>query len=281
MRWRRLLYCTLVATLGHGGCAEKPQPENLVARVGDTVLTESDLRAALPLGLSGRDPAQLAEARSHLVTRWVDRELLYQEARSRKLHEQARLRALIDAAEHSLLVAALIDAEFGSRETTLNEVDIQRYYDEHLADFQRPSGEIRVRHILLASQRDANARLQSLKRGEPFEQIVGKHSLDPDTRFRGGDLGFFSEETDPVLWAACESLALDKVSKPVRTEYGYHLFQVVERKDAGTVRLIAQVRNQIIEALTLQRQQAQLDSLLNRLRSTHEWTIAATSADTL
>jgi peptidyl-prolyl cis-trans isomerase C len=276
-----LLCGALVVVPWLSSCGGEAKPLDVVARVGNAVLTRDDLRAALPLGLATTDPQRAHDARRQLVEQWIQRELLYQEALDRDLDQQARLRDLIAAAERDLLAAALIDLEFGSRETQIDDSSIERYYTEHIADFQRAAGELRARHILLASQRDANARLQALQRGESFEALAGEHSLDPDTRFRGGDLGFFSEEMDPALWAACENLPLDKVSKPIHTVYGYHLFQVLEHEEPGTVRGLLQVRDQIIEALARQHQERQLDSLLTQLRRKHKWSIEAASVDSL
>lgn len=275
-----MMRCGVLAAVWLAGCAESPESADTVAQVGDAILTENDLRAALPMGAMAGGPERVADARQQLIHQWMDRELLYQEALVRDMDEQPRLKTLIEEAERDLLAAALIDAEFGGQETSVEDSEIRRYYEEHIADFQRPSSEIRARHILLASRRDANARLQALQHGESFESLADEYSLDADTRFRGGDLGFFSEEEEPELWAACEDLPVDKVSNPIRTEYGYHLFQVLDRQKAGTVRPISQVRGEIIEALVRQRQQGRLDSLLKSLRDRHDWKIMAVAADT-
>lgn len=275
----QLLLVMLLLVSGLGGCTRTPEPEDVVARVGNAVLSESDLRAALPVGRMPGGPGHAADARRQLIERWVDRELLYQEALARGMHRQPRLRTLIEEAERDLLAAALLDAEFGGQESDIEETDIQRYYQENRADFQRASSEIRARHILLASRRDANARLQALQRSASFEELATEFSLDPDTRFRGGDLGYFSQEEEPVLWAACENLPMNEVSQPIRTDYGYHLIEVLDRQEAGTLRELEQIRDRILEALVRQRQQEQLNRLLHRLREQHQWSMAPEPTD--
>ena len=154
-------------------------------------------------------------------------ELLYQEALDRGLHQQERLKTLLGQMERDLLVAALLDAEFQDRELAFSEAAIRRYYDEHQADFRRLHPEIRARHILLTSQREASARRQTLlQRGESFAEVARKYSHDAATRNKGGELGYFSEAENPVLWAACQDLPLKRISEPVPTEYGHHLIQV-------------------------------------------------------
>lgn len=200
-------------------------------------------------------------------------ELLYREALTRELDQQARLKMLLEQTRRDLLVAALLDAEFSREELAFSEDDIRRYYDTNQHQFQRPWSEAKARHILLASQRNANARRQALQRGESFADVAREHSLDVDTRYQGGDLGYFSELDEPTLWGATRDLPLNRVSKPIRTEYGYHLIQILERPEAGTVRDLEQVRTDIIEALVRERHKAKLDQLVEQLKNTADWAV--------
>ena len=203
-------------------------------------------------------------------------ELLYQAALARGLHQQERLKTLLAQMRRDLLVAALLDAEFQDRELAFSEAVIRRYHDEHQADFRRPHPEIKARHILLTSEREANARRQTLlQRGESFAEVARKYSHDASTRNKGGELGYFSAAENPVLWAACQDLPLKRISDPIYTEYGYHLIQILERCEAGTVRDLTQVRSQIVEALVIEHHQSQLDQLVAKLKNSTDWAIAA------
>ena len=203
-------------------------------------------------------------------------ELLYQEALTRGLHQQERLQTLLDQMRRDLLVAVLLDAEFQDRELAFSDAAIRRYYDAHQADFQRLHPEIKARHILLTSQREANTRRQTLlQQGESFTEMARKYSHDAATRKQGGELGYFSEAENPVLWAACQDLPLKRISEPVPTEYGYHLIQILERCEAGTVRDLTQVRSQIVEVLVREHHQSQLDQLVAKLKNSTDWAIAA------
>jgi len=268
----------LLPLLMIAACETAPAPRGVIARVGDAVLTEADLEARLPFGL---DRELVAAEREQLIENWVQQELLYQEALQRKLHQDARVQSLLDQARRDVLAAALLDQEFAGQEVATDERTIQEYYEQHAEEFQRARPEIRARHILLASRRDANAKWQLLQRGEPFAEVV-KHSLDEDTRFDSGDLGYFSEDQDPLLWAACKNLPLNRVSKPVRTEYGYHIIQVLDRQEAGTIRDLEQVRSHILEALVRQQYEERLAQLVARLKNAHDWAVTEPAlADTL
>lgn len=254
------------------GC-ESSSTRDIVARVGDAVLTESELTSQLAL----RPDADLTEGeRAQLIEDWVRQELIYQEAIARGLHQQTRLKTLLEQMRRDLLVAALLDAEFQDRELAFGEAAIRRYYDAHQADFRRLHPEIRARHILLTSQREANAQRQTLRqRGESFAEVARKYSHDDATRNQGGELGYFSQAENPVLWAVCQDLPLNRISEPIYTEYGYHLIQILEHCEAGTVRDLAQVRSQIVEALVREHHQSQLDQLVAKLKDSADWAIAA------
>ena len=265
------LFLSLVSLAFHA-CGKPQPPSDLLARVGDATFTEEDLKARLPLGV---DQELIDAQRTQLIENWVQEELLYQEALRRRLDQDARIHALLVQARRDLLTAALLDEEFADQEIHIDEASIQAYYQDHAGEFQRPLPEIHIRHILLASRRDANAKRQALQRGESFEDLARKYSLDPDSRLKGGDLGYFSEAQDPILWEACQSLPLHRISKPIRTEYGYHLIQVLDRQEAGTVRPLEQVRELVVEALVRQRHQEKVRELVDRLKAASDWLIVA------
>lgn len=97
-----------------------------------------------------------------------------------------------------------------------------------------------ARHILL--KQDANMTLeeatkqvnniyQQLRAGKDFSQMAKLYSLDAASAVKGGDLGWVTaEELVPAFAEAMNSLALNTVSKPVKTQFGWHLIEVLERK---------------------------------------------------
>ena len=251
-------------------CGAPPDQGTAVARVGDAVLTETELAAQLPADLEGKSGA--AE-KALFVENWIREELLYQEALDLELDQKAHLQHLLEQARRSLLVATLLDEAFDGQEAQISEAEIQEYYDQHQDEFLLLQPQVHARHILVATRRDANARLQALKRGEPFEKIAREYSLDPDTKFAGGDLGYFSEDDDPLLWETCQNLPLNRLSKPIRTEYGHHIIEVLDRQEAGTAPELEQVRSQIVETLVHQQYQQRLEKLIDRLKTSREWTV--------
>jgi len=261
----------LAALLAAGACGHPEDQGAIAARVGDAVLTMEALDSQLDEGL----PSDVAAVeRRRLVDAWIDEELFYQEALARNLEGSQRVRAALEASRRNLLIAHLLDAEFDGFEIEVSEAAIQEHYDGHRDDYLLTRPQVRVRHILVGTRRDANARRQALNRGALFEEVARAHSRDQDSKYDGGDLGYFTREDDPVLWEACENLELNSISKPVRTEYGFHIFQILDRQEAGTVRdLDEQVRAEIIEQLVRAEHQLRLAAFSRRLKENGAWEI--------
>jgi len=262
MRFGLALCFTLTA------CGASGPQEEVVAHVGDAHLEASALEALLPYGASEED-------RQRAITDWIGRELLYQEAIDRGLHESLRLQQQLERTRRNLLVAALLDDELGNEEVDVTETEIQRYYDGNAELFRREAPEVQARHILLSSQRQANARRNDLRRGADFADVARSHSEDVDTRDSGGELGVFSRADDAALWSACQDLELNTPSQPIRTEYGYHLIEVQARYEASSVRPLEQVRGQIVEKLVWQKHRQRMDQLVKTLKNREDWGINA------
>ena len=261
---------TLLAVLVIWGCASETRQAPIVARVGGVTLTVNDLKDLLPAHLIG---TEAEEDRRHFVEKWVEQQLLYQEALDRGTAENARVGQLLERARRDLLVAWFLDEEFDDEDVEVDDVEVQTYHDAHRGEFTRSRAEIRIEHILLGSRRDANALRQALVQGDDFADAAREHSLDRKTSDRGGYVGYFSADDDPDLWEACQSMALNKISKPVATEDGFHIIRVLERQESGTVKAIEQVRPQIVEALVRAEYRRRLEELIEQLKSRISWSI--------
>ncbi len=121
-------------------------------------------------------------------------------------------------------------------EVTTDEV--QKYFDEHKDELPQRPDEVQLAHIVIypvdpAKDRAALDKIEEARKrlmaGESFEKVAADVSDDP-SRSRGGELGWFeSGDLDPDFQAVVDTLALNTVSAPVHTRFGYHLIEVLER----------------------------------------------------
>ncbi len=128
---------------------------------------------------------------------------------------------------------ALRDAYFNSTiKPSVTEEEVKAAYDKE-ASKVKVSERVRARHILVQTEKEARDILARLNKGEKFEDIAKQVSLDGSKDY-GGDLGYFSaEEMVPEFSKAAFSLKIGETSEPVKTDYGWHVIKVEDRKQGG------------------------------------------------
>lgn len=113
------------------------------------------------------------------------------------------------------------------------------------ADLVPVHEEVWARHILVASEEEALTILQELKDGEDWNQLALKHSLDDSNKEKGGDLGWFTYDTMVEEFSASAfSLEPGEISDPVATDFGYHIIQLIGKREVQTSEADFQVEKQ-------------------------------------
>src|SRR5436305_3875721 len=91
--------------------------------------------------------------------------------------------------------------------------------------------EVRARHILVETEDEAKAVEDELKKGADFAELAKKKSKDPGAS-DGGDLGFFTkDQMVPEFSAVAFSLEPGKISDPVKSQFGWHVIKVEEKRN--------------------------------------------------
>lgn len=89
---------------------------------------------------------------------------------------------------------------------------------------------VHARHILVDTEEEANAIVKRLENGITFEYLAQKYSKCPSAA-NGGDLGFFKRgQMVKEFEQAAFNMKPGEISKPIKTEFGWHLIKVVETK---------------------------------------------------
>ncbi|MFO7153252.1 MAG: peptidylprolyl isomerase [Bacillota bacterium] len=114
----------------------------------------------------------------------------------------------------------------------ITEEEMKAYFDEHKDEFAQEQ-QVHARHILVDNENLAREIYEKLKKGEDFAELAKQYSTDTATKDNGGDLGFFGKgEMVEEFEKAAFSLKVGEISSPVKTEYGYHIIKVEEKKEA-------------------------------------------------
>ena len=86
--------------------------------------------------------------------------------------------------------------------------------------------------ILVKTKDEAFSVYKEIRRGLAFEDAAIRYSLSPESK-NGGDLGYFSRGMMPKIFdEVCFELNNDEISKPVDSDYGFHIFKLIDKEPA-------------------------------------------------
>jgi len=286
-----LLPILLLALLG--GCRQQDPVPPLV-QIGTREIHLAQFRAEAGQALDGTGDQSAAEQQllqRRLLAQLIDRELILSEAEQRGVRISAAeletaladLRGPYSSAEFQEVLSAsgqdpqqwlqqlklrLLTEKVAEQATLaaaeVSDDEVASYYRQHPEQFRRPA-QLRARQIMLPTREEAEQALRRLEQGEAFAALARELSHSPD-RENGGDLGFFSRnqlpsDFDEVLF----KLPVGRVSDPVASPYGVHLFLVEEKRPAGLASL-ADAREELAAQLHRERKERAFAEWLQELR---------------
>lgn len=148
----------------------------------------------------------------------------------------------------------------------ITEEGMRDYFDKHKEELSKPT-EVRARHILVDSEEKARAIKARLDAGEDFAEVAKKESTDSGSAQNGGDLGFFTKGRMVAGFEeAAFSLPVGAVSEPVKTNFGYHIIRVDERKE-GVAAEYDKVKDEVRSRMMRDALQTKFPEWLNSLKS--------------
>lgn len=249
--WRRVAVLPLV--LLAGGCGgEEPAVPDLAARIGNLGVGYEEFEAYLAENSVDPDFGWGSDVLSALFDQFLDEELLRRLAVERGLAE--------DNAGRRPAVERLL----GEAGDGIGELEVAAYYRRHRSRFERPE-RARVRQILLFDQAAVDLAQAELADGAAFTELAERLSQVPAGAIGDSDAALAREDLPPAFATAIFALEPGEVSAPVATDYGFHLFQVVERLPAGEVPMSA-VSAEIRQTLRRERAEQWLAELVAEAR---------------
>lgn len=114
----------------------------------------------------------------------------------------------------------------------ITEDEMKNYFEENKDSFAQKE-EVKARHILVEDEESAREVKEKIDKGGDFEELAKEYSTDTGTKDKGGDLGYFGKgKMVKEFEDAAFSLDIGEVSEPVKSEYGFHIIKVEDRKEA-------------------------------------------------
>ncbi len=160
----------------------------------------------------------------------------------------------------------------------VSDAQVTAFYNENKQEFEQPET-VRASHILIrveenadpatveAKQKQASDLAARAKGGEDFGKLATEFSEDPTAKQNAGDLNYFPKDRMvPQFAEQAFGQAAGTISDPVRTQFGWHVIKVTDKKPAQVMPL-AEVKGEIAEYLKETKQQEGVEAVIQGLRA--------------
>jgi peptidyl-prolyl cis-trans isomerase C len=222
----------------------------VLAKVNGSEIRQSDISVAeeeLGPSLEKMDPATKKE---NVLAFLIDMKIVSKAAEDKKVADSDEFKKRLAFARNRLLMDQLLANE-GKAATT--DEAMKKVYDDAAKQIAGEQ-EVHARHILVETEDEAKAVKAELDKGADFAELAKKKSKDPGAS-DGGDLGFFTkDQMVPEFSAAAFALEPGKISDPVKSQFGWHVIKVEEKRNRKPPEF-DQVKSQI-EAYVTRKAQA-------------------------
>ena len=236
----------------------------VLATVGGIAITENEVNEFIE-GLGQRGASyNTPEGRKAVLNQLVGNKLLLLDARRNLYEAEPAFREQLNKLKDTLLVNYAGEKALSS--ANVKEEEVRSYYDENKAQFIREES-VNASHILVKTEEEAKDILAKINRGEmTFEKAAREFSTCP-SKDSGGNLGDFGRgQMVPEFDSAVFAMEAGEVSKePVKTQFGYHLIKLNEKKAASEVPY-SEMREQIYGMLMNEKRRKAYESKINQLK---------------
>jgi peptidyl-prolyl cis-trans isomerase C len=235
----------------------KPDPNQVVARVNGADITRQEVVDSA-VDLPEQIRSQIDMVFPQLLNRYIGLRLLGDKGRSENLAEDPEVKKLMSEYETQAIRQVYVTRYLDKQVT---EEAIKARYEKKLQD-NPPPEEVRAAHILMKTEDEAKAVIDQLKGGADFAALAKEKSEDKGSGANGGELGWFAKDVMVKEFAdAAFAMQPDEFSEaPVKSQFGYHVIKVHERRTQPAPSLDSQ-REQIRAELSEESVQALVQTL--------------------
>jgi len=235
-----------------------------LATVDGVPIHAEDLAAARTQ-LDEATSASLDDAR--LLENLIITQLLVAEAEKRRVADTPAGKAALEQARRQALASAVVTQVLEER---LDDAAVRAWYEAHPQEFS--SRQVRARHILVATEAEADTLAGQLRAGADFATMAREHSIDTTSGVEGGELGWFEyEQMIPEFADVAFAGKPGEVLGPVGSRFGWHLILVQDSRDRvpfeeAAPRIRARLRTGVLEEWLVELESQAVVSRLDPVR---------------
>jgi peptidyl-prolyl cis-trans isomerase C len=213
--------------------------------------------------ISGKKPGDLTpEQQSQALDNLIRAQLVAQQADKDGVDKSTDTQDLLELTRLNVLQQTMEERYLKDKKPT--EQELRAEYENQVAAL--PKLEYHARHILVATEPFAQSVVQRLEKGDKFEDVAKKESMD-SSKDNGGDLGWFTPDRMVKQFAdAVVSLKPgDYTHKPVQTQYGWHVIQLVDTRPLSPPPY-DQVKQRLEQVVQAKKFKAYTDDLISKAK---------------
>jgi len=200
------------------------------------------------------------QVKQAITNKLIDSELVYQEAQKIGLDKQADYIAREELSRRELLTSTFLQDFI--KKNPISDADTKAAYEQYKKAYG--DKEYSARHILVKTEAEAKEIIAHLGKGGDFAKIAKEKSMDPGSKEKGGDLGWFSPATMVKPFSdAVAGLQKGAVSAtPAQTQFGWHVIKLVDTRTSQPL-----AYDKVKEGLQKNIQQRNLEKMMSDLRT--------------
>ncbi len=237
--------------------------EKVLAKVASSQITESDLEHMLR-NLNPQIAANFQgdQGNKALLQELVNQKLFYLEAQENGTENDPKFQKEFEKLKENFMTQYRIQNLINSAAVTHEE--LEEHYNSNKDSFLS-ANKVQASHILVDSLELANEVKDKLDKGETFEALAKEYSSCP-SKERGGDLGMFEQgQMVPEFEEAAFAMKVNDISKPVETQFGYHIIKVTDKEEAGVLSF-DDVRSNLLRNMMADKQAAMYQNHIAKLK---------------
>lgn len=271
MNYRRIVVMAvalgaLAACQPKGGTAGSADTSAVLATVNGTPITENFFDFYIKTVAGKPSSALTPEQRTTALDGLIRAELVAQQAEKDGITKTADTEDALELMRLNVLQQTMSERYLKDKRPT--EQELRQEYETQVANL--PKLEYHARHILVATEPFAQKVIERLEKGEKFEDIAKKESMD-SSKDNGGDLGWFTPDrmVKPFAEAVVSLKPGEYTHKAVQTQYGWHVIQLVDTRDLSPPPF-DQVKQRLEQVVQTKKFKAYTDDLLSKAKVEHK-----------
>jgi parvulin-like peptidyl-prolyl isomerase len=152
-----------------------------------------------------------------------------------------------------------------TEDVKVSDKEIEDFYNKNKSQYQQAATR-EVRHILVKTKAKADALHTQLQNGANFANLAKKNSEDPGSKSQGGKLTVSQGQTVPPFDKAAFSLKKNELSKPIKTQYGWHIVQPLSEVKKASTTPLPQVKEAIKQQLLSEKKTTEMREWIEGLK---------------